>query len=81
MSGNLHAVYKCRLCGEEEIKCSTSAAKSNQKFVREMMCRTVMMREPKEPMEPTLFEFHLCKDGSVGVMDFLGMRLEDGKNE
>lgn len=76
MSGNLHAVYKCRLCGEEEIKCSTSAAKSNQKFVWDIMYRAVRMREPEEPMEPTLFECHLCKDGSYGVMDFLGMRLE-----
>ena len=79
MSGTLNAVYKCRLCGEEEIKCSTSAAKSNQKFVWEMMYRTVRMREPEEPMEPTLFEYHLCKDGSVGVMDFLGMRLKKEK--
>lgn len=79
MSDRLNAVYKCRLCGEEEIKCSTSADEKNQNFVWDIMYRAVKMEKPKVPMEPTLFHYHICKDGSYGVMDFLGMRLKNEK--
>lgn len=33
------AVYKCRLCGEEFVKCSTSGEESNRSFVMKIMCR------------------------------------------
>nr|DAY38686.1 MAG TPA: hypothetical protein [Caudoviricetes sp.] len=28
-------------------------------------------------MEPTLYEYHYCGDGSYGVADFLGLKVKD----
>ncbi len=70
------AIYKCRLCGEEFVDCSTSGEKRNRSFVMKIMCRAVEQKEPEEIMEPTLYACHPCKDGSFGVADFQGMRLE-----
>lgn len=71
------AVYKCRLCGEEFVECSTSGEESNRSFVMKIMCRAVDLKEPEEVMEPTLYECHFCGGGNYGVADFLGFKLND----
>lgn len=71
------AVYKCRLCGEEFVECSTRGEESNRSFVMKIMCRAVDLKEPEEVMEPTLYECHSCGGGNYGVADFLGFKLND----
>ena len=65
------AIYKCRLCGEEFVECSTSGEESNRSFVMKIMCRAV------EIMEPTIYTCHPCRDGSYGVADFLGFKFNN----
>lgn len=36
----------------------------------------VVFKSPWQSMEPTIYACHPCKDGSFGVADFQGMRLE-----
>lgn len=74
------AVYKCRLCGEEFVKCSTSGEESNRSFVMKIMCRAVDLKEPEEFMEPTIYACHPCRDGSYGVADFRGFKFNDKEN-
>ena len=45
------AIYKCRLCGEEFVECSTSGEEGNRSFVMKIMCRAVDLKEPEEIME------------------------------
>ena len=52
------AIYKCRLCGEEFVECSTSGEESNRSFVMKIMCRAVDLKEPEEIMEPTIYTCH-----------------------
>lgn len=71
------AIYKCRLCGEEFVECSTSGEESNRRFVMKIMCRAVDLKEPEEVMEPTIYTCHPCKGGSYGVADFLGFKFNN----
>ena len=70
------AIYKCRLCVVVFVQPASSGDQCNRSFVMKIMCRAVEQKEPEEIMEPTLYACHPCKDGSFGVADFRGMRLE-----
>lgn len=71
------AIYKCRLCGEEFVECSTSGEEGNRSFVMKIMCRAVDLKEPEEIMEPTIYTCRPCRDGSYGVADFLGFKFNN----
>ena len=71
------AIYKCRLCGEEFVSATTGSADIAIKH----MVRVTTGIKPLEfignPIEET--SMHSCKDGSMGMADFLGFRkVEDG---
>ena len=65
--------YKCRLCGETHVKASTISDKEAQRSAW-----TLCSRYPDvHPFDPTLYYTHVCKDGSIGFMDFIGYVKED----
>ena len=71
------AIYKCRLCGKEFVSAATGSADIAIKH----MVRVTTGIKPLEfignPIEET--SMHSCKDGSMGLADFLGFRkVEDG---
>lgn len=71
------ASYKCRLCGEEFVSATIRSAD----IVIKQMVRVTTGIKPLEfignPIEKT--SMHSCKDGSMGLADFLGFRkVEDG---
>lgn len=70
------AIYKCRLCGEEfegmrfgendSISCAMALFTSGND--------SYAMRYREHPNILYLKEEHYCKDGSMGLADFLGFR-------
>ena len=71
------AIYKCRLCGKEFVSAATGSADIAIKH----MVRVTTGIKPLEfignPIEET--SMHSCKDGSMGLADFLGFhKVEDG---
>lgn len=70
------AIYKCRLCGEE----FESAVTTNADIaIKHMLIMTVEYKAPEYIGTPiTETSMHSCKDGSMGLADFLGFRkVED----
>ena len=70
------AIYKCRLCGEEFVSASTT----NSNIAIKHMLNVTTGYEINEFMGATITELsmHSCKDGSMGLADFLGFRkVED----
>ena len=75
------AIYKCRLCGEEfegmifgerdSVSCAMALFTSGND--------SYAMRYKEPPNILYTKEEHYCKDGSMGLADFLGFRkVEDG---
>lgn len=66
------AIYKCRLCGEEFV----SAATGSSDIARtHMLIMTVKYQTSEYIGTPTTeISMHSCKDGSMGLADFLGFR-------
>lgn len=61
------AIYKCRMCGEEYkshhiFECIGEA----NSYMRKMCIQLERYNLP--------FEHHVCKDGSLGFSDFIGIR-------
>lgn len=71
------AIYKCRLCGEEFV----SGATTSIDVVIKNMLNVTIRYEIKQWIGTPVTEIsmHSCKDGSMGLADFLGFRkVEDG---
>ena len=65
--------YKCRLCGETLKAASTISLDEARRSAW-----TLCSRYPDvHPLDPTLYSTHVCKDGSIGFMDFVGYVKED----
>ena len=66
------ATYKCRLCGEEFV----SAATGNEDIaIKNMVVITAECDLGQRILNPiTKLSMHSCKDGSMGLADFLGFR-------
>lgn len=62
------AIYKCRLCGEEENSMGTG---STALIYKSMLAVTA---DYLKEAEITLYGVHSCKDGSKGLSDFQGWR-------
>ena len=71
------AIYKCRLCGEEFESAVTTSADI---AIKHMIIVTVQYNPSEYIGTPiTEISMHSCKDGSMGLADFLGFRkVEDG---
>ncbi len=61
------AIYKCRMCGEEYESCHMFNDEVESQAYMKMMC--IQRDRYNLP-----FEHHVCKDGSFGFSDFIGMR-------
>lgn len=70
------AIYKCRLCGEEFVSASTS----NSDVALKNMLNITIGCEIKEWIGNPVTELsmHSCKDGSMGLADFLGFCKVEG---
>ena len=64
--------YKCRLCGEKFYRKSTG---DEDVAIKNMLIVTVGYEMPKYMGTPvTETTMHSCKDGSLGLADFMGFR-------
>lgn len=61
------AICKCRMCGEEYELPHTFNGETDAQIYMANMC---VQRE----LHNLPFEHHVCKDGSFGFADFIGMR-------
>ena len=66
------AIYKCRLCGEEFVSAATTSADI---AIKNMVLMTAECDVNQKILNPvTKLSMHSCKDGSMGLADFLGFR-------
>ena len=66
------AIYKCRLCGEEFVSAITGSADI---VIKNMVIMTAECDVKQKILNPvTKLSMHSCKDGSMGLADFLGFR-------
>ena len=63
-------MYKCRLCGEIFPYHVTMDRNIAFKAVCSCLCDT----EFKDGIKPDLYELHSCKDGNMGIADFIGIK-------
>ena len=61
------AIYKCRMCGEEYETHNTFNDEVDTQTYMANMC--IQRKKHNLP-----FEHHVCKDGSFGLSDFIGIR-------
>ena len=61
---------KCRLCGE--VDNSTRVGSNRTSAIVHAM--DVVSGTHSDSQAPTLIDAHVCKDGEIGVRDFIGMR-------
>ena len=70
------AIYKCRLCGEEFVRAITGSADI---VIKNMVIMTAECDVKQKILNPvTKLSMHSCKDGSMGLADFLGFRKVEG---
>lgn len=72
--GEYIQTYKCRLCGEEFKDARTG---SKQVADKDVFMTLFCLDAKRGAMQSSMFGIHYCKDGSVGVADFLGSRFEE----
>lgn len=66
------AIYKCRLCGEEFVSAVTGSADIAIKNMVIVTAECDVKQKILNPVTKTIM--HGCKDGSMGMSDFLGFR-------
>ena len=77
MSMVYNQIYKCRKCGEEFCPVTTrgfeEASVSMTNFIERANGATNIYR----PLSPTLYVRHYCKNGNIGVADFIGYEKQE----
>lgn len=69
------SVYRCRLCGVQYIEGGTDLAILAVRGASEAtLSGSGVEVEHRRENAPTLFFVHYCKDGSIGVSEFLGFK-------
>lgn len=73
------ATYKCRMCGEEFV----SAITGNADIAIKQMVKVTIGIKPLEFIGNPITEttMHSCKDGSMGMADFLGFKKIEVEDE
>lgn len=66
-----NGIYKCRLCGESYIRCSTV---SSDVVIKHFIG---LETDKKSIQQVTLTNMHVCKDGSYGLGIFQGFKKVD----
>ena len=70
------AIYKCRLCGEEFKAAVTGSADI---AIKNMVIMTAECDAKQKILNPvTKLHMHSCRDGSMGLANFLGFRKVGG---
>ena len=65
--------YKCRLCNA----LITNPITGNENIAYSAACYAAFdIRNPAEPLYPTIMSVHICEDKSIGITDFLGFIYE-----
>jgi len=64
------AIYKCRLCGREVIEGTVANKSSAYLAVVSLACGD----EIDKASELRMKSIHSCRDGSIGITDFQGVR-------
>lgn len=72
----MRAIFKCRLCGEKYTGCICG---KNTAF--EVMVNLVSTYKGMIPQAPNLVDLHSCKNGSIGLSDFLGFENDEVEND
>lgn len=65
-----HAIYKCRLCGEEYSNIRTG----NTDLAMQSVIMLTITGNPIEAQSPTMTKIHVCDDKSYGLSDFCGYK-------
>lgn len=68
-------MYKCRLCGEI-FPCHVTM---DRQIAIKGICSCISGIDFKDGIKPNMHEIHACKDGNMGVADFIGVRREKEK--
>lgn len=69
------SVYRCRLCGVQYIEGGTDLAILAVRSASEAtLSGSGVEVEHRRENAPTLFSVHYCKDGGIGVSEFLGFK-------
>ena len=63
-------MYKCRLCGE----IFPLHVTNDRQIAFKAICSCITDIEFKEGIKPDLYDLHSCKDGNMGIADFLGIK-------
>lgn len=71
-----NAYYKCRLCGETFSYISTGQHIAKKTAIE----MSINGHETSEAQVNSLNE-HFCKDGSIGMADFLGWKVKNDSSE
>lgn len=64
-----NALFKCRLCGEIFAAGGTVSRK-----VAQRAAISASIGELSKELSPSLYDIHFCKDGGIGIADFLGFK-------
>ena len=72
-----YGIYKCRLCKEK----FESTGTGTKEVAFDVAMRTAFGLKQKYPIHPSMTEPHVCKDGSFGIADFLGMEYRRDTEE
>lgn len=72
-----HQVYKCRKCGEEFKPVKTHNFDIAIDDMNNLIGRINGERIKYRPLAPILYEQHCCRNGDLGVADFIGYEKEE----
>ncbi len=79
MSGLLYnQIYKCRICGEEFCPVTTHGSATMRRDMAESMRRANGKSKYENEhmlLTPKLYMQHNCKNGDIGVADFMGYKV------
>lgn len=71
-------VYKCRLCGETDENCTLAATRLKLlQLMDEVDTTGDAYLSPTDGIGVHKVSQHYCKDGSMGIADFVGFRFAE----
>lgn len=72
-----HVVYKCRLCGKTDESSTIGATRLKLlQMMHEVDTTGDAYLSPTDGLGVHKVQTHFCKDGSMGLADFIGFRFD-----
>lgn len=65
--------YRCRLCKQEY----RDGVAGGRKIAEKEMYLLVTGNKPTEPLAPSMTTLHYCKNGGLGLADFIGWEVDN----